>query len=63
MQYPTPLASASRWLIDASLSESTAGTRDWGICTECGMGRVDDRDVPSLLDLHREILQAQSHLG
>jgi hypothetical protein len=37
--------------IDAAL----AG-REWGICTECGMGRVDAGDVPTLLDLHREIL-------
>ena len=30
--------------------------REWGICTECGMGRVAAGDVPRLLDLHREIL-------
>jgi hypothetical protein len=45
-------------LIDAYLAQSTAGARDWGICTECGMGRVEREDVPHLLDLHREILQA-----
>ena len=28
-------------LIDAHLAASPAGARDWGICTECGMGRVD----------------------
>jgi hypothetical protein len=37
--------------IDAAL-----GGREWGICTECGMGRVAAEDVPALLDLHREIL-------
>ena len=44
--------------IDAVLSESSAGPREWGICTECGMGRVAAADVPKLLDLHREILTA-----
>ncbi|HEX4673522.1 MAG TPA: hypothetical protein VH279_14695 [Solirubrobacteraceae bacterium] len=43
-------------LIDASLAQSQSGNRDWGICTECGMGRVAANDVPTLLDLHREIL-------
>ena len=42
--------------IDAALAESSGGGREWGICTECGMGRVDADDVPNLLDLHREIL-------
>jgi hypothetical protein len=41
--------------IDAALAESP-GQREWGICTECGMGRVAADDVPELLDLHREIL-------
>ena len=44
--------------IDAALAASVGGTREWGICTECGMGRVDGRDVPALLDLHSEILRA-----
>jgi hypothetical protein len=44
-------------LIDAALGDSAA--RDWGICTECGMGRVAAEDVPTLLDLHREILESQ----
>jgi hypothetical protein len=43
-------------LIDAALAASPGGRRDWGICTECGMGRVDRDDVPALLDLHREII-------
>ena len=43
-------------LIDAALAQSSAGPREWGICTECGMGRVAPNDVPTLLDLHREIL-------
>lgn len=42
--------------IDAALLSSPGGARHWGVCTECGMGRVDARDVPGLLDLHREIL-------
>jgi hypothetical protein len=42
--------------IDSALAASSAGRREWGICTECGMGRVEARDVPRLLDLHREIL-------
>jgi hypothetical protein len=41
--------------IDAALA---ADRREWGICTECGMGRVEAGDVPTLLDLHREILAA-----
>jgi hypothetical protein len=46
-------------LIDTVLAEAPSGTREWGICTECGMGRVAAGDVPTLLDLHREILAAQ----
>lgn len=46
-------------LIDTHLADSTAGVRDWSICTECGMGRVERADVPRLLDLHREILAAE----
>jgi hypothetical protein len=42
--------------IDAALGLSAVGQREWGICTECGMGRVERNDVPKLLDLHREIL-------
>jgi hypothetical protein len=42
--------------IDAALATSAGGEREWGICTECGMGRVAADDVPTLLDLHREIL-------
>ena len=42
--------------IDTHLARSAAGSRDWGICTECGMGRVQADDVPTLLDLHRMIL-------
>jgi hypothetical protein len=43
--------------IDAALAASPAGAREWGISTECGMGRVNADDVPGLLDLHREILE------
>ncbi len=42
--------------IDSALAESPGGAREWGVCTECGMGRVDAGDVPKLLDLHRQIL-------
>jgi hypothetical protein len=46
--------------IDASLATSPSGAaREWGISTECGMGRVADDDVLELLDLHRKILEAQ----
>ena len=42
--------------IDAALAASPGGSRDWGICTECGMGRVDREDIPVLLDLHRQVI-------
>jgi hypothetical protein len=45
-------------LIDAALAASPSGSRAWGICTECGMGRVDREEVPALLDLHRQIIAA-----
>jgi hypothetical protein len=44
--------------IDAALAASPGGAREWGVCTECGMGRVDAADVPGLLDLHSSILAA-----
>ena len=43
--------------IDAALALSSAGPREWGICTECGMGRVERSEVPKLLDLHSQILR------
>jgi hypothetical protein len=43
-------------LIDAALAASPGGSRAWGICTECGMGRAGREEVPGLLDLHREIV-------
>jgi hypothetical protein len=46
-------------LIDALLADLPSGVREWGICTECGMGRAAAEDVPTLLDLHREILAAE----
>ena len=45
-------------LIDAALAAGPGGSRAWGICTECGMGRVDRDDIPVLPDLHREIIAA-----
>lgn len=50
-------------LIDAALADSPSGTREWGICTECGMGRVAADEVPTLLDLHREILETQHQIA
>ena len=47
-------------LIDSSLAGSAGGAREWGICTECGMGRVEAGDVPALLDKHAEILAVHS---
>jgi methionine synthase II (cobalamin-independent) len=44
--------------IDAVLINSPGGARHWGICTECGMGRVEGSDVPRLLDLHSQILSS-----
>jgi hypothetical protein len=44
--------------IDAALAESVGGAREWGVCTECGMGRVAAEDVPRLLDIHREIISS-----
>ena len=45
-------------LIDAALAASPGGSRAWGICTECGMGRAGRDEIPGLLDLHREIVVA-----
>jgi len=42
--------------IDAALAASAGGAREWGVCTECGMGRAARDDVPRLLDLHHELL-------
>jgi hypothetical protein len=47
-------------LIGAELDKSPSGAREWGICTECGMGRAAAQDVPTLLDLHREILEGST---
>jgi hypothetical protein len=44
--------------IDTALAESPGGAREWGVCTECGMGRVAVQDVPRLLDIHHEIITA-----
>ena len=43
-------------LIDAVLAPRPGGRRDWGVCTECGMGRAGRDEIPVLLDLHREII-------
>ncbi len=46
-------------LIDAALATSPGGGRDWGVCTECGMGRAGRDEIPALLDLHSQILAAR----
>jgi hypothetical protein len=46
-------------LIDAALAASPGGSRVWGICTECGMGRAGREEIPGLLDLHQEIIAAR----
>ena len=46
-------------LIDAALAASPGGRRDWGICTECGMGRASRDEIPALLDQHRQIVAAR----
>jgi hypothetical protein len=56
-QAPGPTEAQVR-LIDAALAASPAGRRDWGICTECGMGRAGRDEIPALLDLHRQIVAA-----
>jgi hypothetical protein len=43
-------------LIDAGLAASPGGRRDWGVCTECGMGRASREEILGLLDLHRAIV-------
>ena len=45
-------------LIDAALAVDPSGTREWGVCTECGMGRARREEIPVLLDLHRQIVAA-----
>jgi hypothetical protein len=40
----------------ARLIDEHRGAREWGICTECGMGRVDRGDVLPMLDSYGEIL-------
>jgi hypothetical protein len=45
-------------LVDAALAASPDGSRDWGVCTECGLGRAGPDEIPELLDLHRQIIVA-----
>jgi hypothetical protein len=47
-------------LIDAALAAGSVGRREWGISTECGMGRAGRDEMPVLLDLHRQILAASA---
>ncbi len=46
-------------LIDAALAASPGGRHEWGICTECGMGRASRDEIPALLDQHRQIVAAR----
>jgi hypothetical protein len=46
-------------LIDAALAASPTGARDWGVCTECGMGRAGRDEIPALLDLHGQLITAR----
>lgn len=55
---PDGTTAAQVRLIDENLAASASGSREWAISTECGLGRVERGDVPKLLDLHREILEA-----
>jgi hypothetical protein len=45
------------------LVDENLGDRPWGICTECGMARAEREEIPTLLDLHREILDARRSAG
>jgi hypothetical protein len=45
-------------LIDTALAASPGRGRAWGICTECGMGRAAEDEIPRLLDLQQEITTA-----
>ncbi|MFW3172778.1 hypothetical protein [Geodermatophilus sp. CPCC 206100] len=38
------------------LVDEQLGGGEWGVCTECGLGRAQREEVPPLLDLHRAIL-------
>jgi len=58
-EQPTGTTGDQVRLIDAALAASPGGRCDWGICTECGMGRVNRDEIPALLDLHGEILAAR----
>lgn len=40
----------------AAVVDRLLNSRPWGICTPCGMGRVDRDDVLGLIALHQEIL-------
>ena len=53
---PTGTTQEQARLIDAALAKDANDDRAWGICTECGMGRVDRDDVPTLLDRYQTIL-------
>jgi hypothetical protein len=51
-------------LVDANLvSHPGNGGVAWGICTECGMARAEQGEIPQLLDIHREILAAHAEVA
>lgn len=39
-----------------SIVDELLGSREWGICTECGMARAQQEEISGLLDQHRSIL-------
>jgi hypothetical protein len=45
------------------LVDENLGDRPWGICTECGMARAEREEIPTLLDLHGEMLAAHGGLA
>ena len=61
-EYPTPTARSPSWSLisrrrcwsPTQRPDASDGTRDWGIRTECGMGRAERAGIAALLDMHRE---------
>jgi hypothetical protein len=55
---PPETTAAQARLVENNLAarEDGHGALEWGICTDCGMARIQREGVPQLLDLHRQIL-------
>jgi hypothetical protein len=58
-EQPSGTTGAQARFIDSALAASPGGRRAWGICTECGMGRAGRDEIPELLELHRQIMDAR----